>query len=163
MEVDFVSFAGLRSTARRHHHRPAPGAGRESGLFVPQAGPVEADGDQALAFVRSRHYVETIDGQQVEDPRADLGAHGAPARSSRGDRRSSATRATRSALAVPPAAWPRAAHRRQDVDVRRLPPGLGHEGQDARTSSWSQPTTNESGAVLILDEAAAAPVLDQVR
>ena len=31
------------------------------------------DGTQALAYVRSRHYTEVIDGKPVTDPTADLG------------------------------------------------------------------------------------------
>jgi anionic cell wall polymer biosynthesis LytR-Cps2A-Psr (LCP) family protein len=34
---------------------------------------VELDGPQALAYVRSRQYVEVIDGQNRPDPTADLG------------------------------------------------------------------------------------------
>jgi anionic cell wall polymer biosynthesis LytR-Cps2A-Psr (LCP) family protein len=40
---------------------------------VPQAGPAHLDGPQALAYVRSRHYTEVIDGRNREDPTADLG------------------------------------------------------------------------------------------
>jgi LCP family protein required for cell wall assembly len=74
MEVDFVSFAGLVDglggiTIDFEH----PAQDTASGLFVPEAGPVELDGDMALAYVRSRHYTELIDGQWVEDARADLG------------------------------------------------------------------------------------------
>ena len=36
-------------------------------------GAVELDGPQALAFVRSRHYVEVIDGEEVPDATGDLG------------------------------------------------------------------------------------------
>ena len=50
-----------------------PARDTESGLFVTETGPVELDGEQALAYVRSRHYEELIDGQWVEDPTADLG------------------------------------------------------------------------------------------
>ena len=40
---------------------------------MPEAGDVELDGDQALAYVRSRHFTETINGEQVEDATGDLG------------------------------------------------------------------------------------------
>ena len=76
MEVDFVSFAGLVDAPGRDHHRrsrtrrrtPRPRA-----CSCPRPAPVELDGDQALAYVRSRHYTETINGEMVEDPTADLG------------------------------------------------------------------------------------------
>ena len=44
-----------------------------TGFQVPSPGTHRLDGFNALAFVRSRHYVEVIDGQEVEDPTADLG------------------------------------------------------------------------------------------
>jgi LCP family protein required for cell wall assembly len=74
LEVDFVSFAKLVDalggiTIDFEH----PAFDRNSGLDVQQAGPVELDGPQALAFVRSRHYVEVIDGQEVPDATGDLG------------------------------------------------------------------------------------------
>jgi LCP family protein required for cell wall assembly len=74
LEVDFVSFAKLVDslggiTIGFMH----PAFDRSSGLDVRQAGTVELDGPQALGFVRSRHYVEIIDGQERPDPRGDLG------------------------------------------------------------------------------------------
>ncbi|HEV7758199.1 MAG TPA: LCP family protein [Acidimicrobiales bacterium] len=74
LEVDFASFAGLVDglggiTINFEH----PAHDNNSGLNVTTTGPVELDGEQALAYVRSRHYVETIDGEQVENPTADLG------------------------------------------------------------------------------------------
>jgi LCP family protein required for cell wall assembly len=74
IEVDFASFAGLVDglggiTVNFEH----PATDANSGLNVTQTGPVVLDGQQALAYVRSRHYVETINGEQVEDPTADLG------------------------------------------------------------------------------------------
>lgn len=74
LEVDFVSFAGLvDALGGITIDFPHPAFDRGSGLDVPTAGAVQLDGPQALAFVRSRHYVETIDGRQVADPTADLG------------------------------------------------------------------------------------------
>jgi LCP family protein required for cell wall assembly len=74
IEVDFASFAGLVDglggiTINFEH----PAHDNNSGLNVTTTGPVKLDGEQALAYVRSRHYVETIDGEQVENPTADLG------------------------------------------------------------------------------------------
>lgn len=74
MEVDFVTFAKLvDSLGGITIDFPHPAFDANSGLDVPQAGPNHLDGPQALAFVRSRHYVEVIDGQQQADPTADLG------------------------------------------------------------------------------------------
>ena len=59
LEVDFVSFASLvDSLGGVTIDFPNPAFDRSSGLDVQQAGAVELDGPQALAFVRSRHYVE---------------------------------------------------------------------------------------------------------
>jgi LCP family protein required for cell wall assembly len=74
MEVDFVSFAGLVDalggiTINFEH----PAFDTNSGLNITETGPVKLNGEQALSYVRSRHYTEIIDGEEVKDPRADLG------------------------------------------------------------------------------------------
>jgi len=74
MEVDFVSFAGLvDALGGVTINFPHPAIDTNSGLNITQAGPNKLNGAQALAFVRSRHYTEIINGRQVQDPRADLG------------------------------------------------------------------------------------------
>src|SRR3546814_3724749 len=74
LEVDFVSFASLvDSLGGITIEFPNPAYDRNSGLDVQQAGPVTLDGPQALAYVRSRHLVEVIDGQDRPDATADLG------------------------------------------------------------------------------------------
>lgn len=52
---------------------PYPAFDRRSGLDLPTAGTVTLDSTQALAFVRSRFYVEVRDGVEVADPTSDLG------------------------------------------------------------------------------------------
>ncbi len=74
MEVDFSSFQGLVEavggvTITVEH----PARDPNSGLVIEQAGEVRLSGEQALAYVRSRHYEELIDGTWQTDPRADLG------------------------------------------------------------------------------------------
>ena len=74
LEIDFVSFAKLVDslggiTIDFEH----PAFDRNSGLDVKTAGAVELDGPQALGYVRSRHYVEVIDGQERAEPTGDLG------------------------------------------------------------------------------------------
>jgi LCP family protein required for cell wall assembly len=74
IEVDFVSFAGLvDALGGITLDIPHPATDANSGLNITESGQVELDGEQALAYVRSRHYVEHIDGQQVPDPTGDLG------------------------------------------------------------------------------------------
>lgn len=74
MEVDFVSFAKLvDALGGVTIDFPHPAHDTNTGLDITQAGPNELDGPQALAYVRSRHYVEVIDGRDRVDPTADLG------------------------------------------------------------------------------------------
>jgi LCP family protein required for cell wall assembly len=74
LEVDFVSFAKLvDSLGGITIDFPHPAFDTMSGLDVRESGAVHLAGPQALAFVRSRHYVEVVDGQEQPDPTADLG------------------------------------------------------------------------------------------
>jgi LCP family protein required for cell wall assembly len=74
IEINFVSFAGLvDAIGGVTIDFPHPATDPKSGLDIQQTGPVELNGEQALAFVRSRTYTETIDGRQVVDGTADLG------------------------------------------------------------------------------------------
>lgn len=74
IEIDFTSFAGLvDALGGIEIDFPHPAFDHASGLHVPQTGLVRLDGDQALAYVRSRHYTEVIDGREVEDLSSDLG------------------------------------------------------------------------------------------
>ena len=75
MEVDFVTFAGLvDAVGGVNINFPYPAFDTNSGLDIKQTGSVKLNGDQALAYVRSRHYTEIKeDGKPHEDPTADLG------------------------------------------------------------------------------------------
>lgn len=76
IEVDFVTFSSLVDAlggiTLGPDVVPHPAFDDRSGLNI-GAGPVELDGQMALAFVRSRHYTEIIDGQERTDPTGDLG------------------------------------------------------------------------------------------
>jgi LCP family protein required for cell wall assembly len=64
IEIDFVSFGGLvDSFGGIDVNFAHPAFDLASGLDVKQAGLVHLDGTQALAYVRSRHYYEMIDGK----------------------------------------------------------------------------------------------------
>ena len=78
MEVDFVTFAGLvDAVGGVNIDFPYPAFDKQSGLDVKQTGSVKLNGQQALAYVRSRHYTEIKeDGKPHEDPTADLGRIG---------------------------------------------------------------------------------------
>lgn len=74
MEVGFASFAGVvDALGGVTIEFPHPASDDRSGLLVEQAGPVTLDGRQGLAYVRSRHYTEIVDGRPVTDPTGDLG------------------------------------------------------------------------------------------
>ena len=68
IEIDFVSFAGLVDSFGGIDIVFAnPAFDLASGLDVKQAGVVHLDGAQALAYVRSRHYYEMIDGKPTAE------------------------------------------------------------------------------------------------
>jgi LCP family protein required for cell wall assembly len=167
IEVDFVSFAGVvDGLGGITIDFPHPVTDPNSGLNVTEAGPQELNGEQALAYVRSRHYTESIDGQQVEDPRGDIG------------------RIERQQLFLS-TVFAKLSDTKNPLALARTFSGAS-EGLriddemglfDAMRLAWTLrggldpeplvlPTTNDrndSGAVLILQEEAAQPILDQVR
>ncbi len=74
MEIDFVNFSNLVDALGGITIDFAnPASDKNSGLNVQSAGAQELTGPQALAFVRSRYYVEQINGQPVADGTGDLG------------------------------------------------------------------------------------------
>lgn len=74
IEVTFESFVGLvDALGGVVIDFPHPAFDTHSGLYVDGSGPVRLDGRQALAYARSRHYTEKVDGREVVDPTADLG------------------------------------------------------------------------------------------
>ena len=74
LEVDFVSFSEMvDAIGGIDIDFPHAAFDRNSGLNIIAPGVHTLDGSQALAYVRSRHYVEIVDGKQVSDPTADLG------------------------------------------------------------------------------------------
>lgn len=73
VEVDFAAFQGLvEAVDGVPVHAPLTARDRETGLFL-HRGCTTLDPDQALAYVRSRHYEELLDGEWDEDPSGDLG------------------------------------------------------------------------------------------
>lgn len=74
LEVDFVAFRDLvDALGGITINFPHPATDHMSGLNVAETGDVRLDGTQALAYVRSRYYTETIDGRQVTEPTGDIG------------------------------------------------------------------------------------------
>jgi polyisoprenyl-teichoic acid--peptidoglycan teichoic acid transferase len=74
VQVDFASFRGLvEAIDGVPVPIPYPARDRETGLDIPEAGCHTLGPVEALAYVRSRHYQERIDGEWVEDLRSDIG------------------------------------------------------------------------------------------
>jgi LCP family protein required for cell wall assembly len=166
MEVDFVSFAGLvdgLGGVTVDFENPA--FDPKSGLNVTQSGPVELDGDQALAYVRSRTYTEVINGEQQVEPTGDLG---------RIERQQKFLRAvfaklsdTKNPIALASAFSGMSGGLRIDDDMSMLDAfrlGWALRGIDSKTLQLPVDLDrNESGSVLILREDEAQPILDEVR
>jgi LCP family protein required for cell wall assembly len=166
MEVDFVSFAGLVDglggvTIEFEH----PAFDQMSGLNVPEAGQVELNGDQALAYVRSREFTEVIDGENVKDGTADIG---------RIERQQKFLRAvfsklsdTKNPFSLASAFSGLSGGLRVDDDMSMFDAfRLGWALRGIDPESLVLPADmdrNESGSVLVLREEEAQPVLDQVR
>jgi LCP family protein required for cell wall assembly len=73
LEINFVGFGKLvDSVGGIEVEFPLPARDTHSGLDIPAAGVQRLDGDQALAYVRSRYYEELKGGKWVRDPLSDL-------------------------------------------------------------------------------------------
>jgi LCP family protein required for cell wall assembly len=74
LEVDFAGFRDIVNTLGTIPiYFPTPARDQKTGLDIRKAGCVQLNGDQALAFVRSRYYESFVDGQWRTDPTSDLG------------------------------------------------------------------------------------------
>jgi LCP family protein required for cell wall assembly len=74
VQVDFLGFRDLVSAIDGVPvYFPNPVRDDHTGLNVPNAGCITLDPVQALAFSRSRHYEEFVDGSWETDPTGDLG------------------------------------------------------------------------------------------
>jgi LCP family protein required for cell wall assembly len=79
-EIDFRGFKGIvNAIGGVNVYFPAPvrdfdtDLGRTlTGLDIADPGCIRLDGDQALAYVRSRHYQQLVDGEWQSDPAGDL-------------------------------------------------------------------------------------------
>jgi polyisoprenyl-teichoic acid--peptidoglycan teichoic acid transferase len=74
VQVDFAGFQDLvGAIGGVPVYFPDPARDRNSGLSVPEAGCVNLDGEQALAYVRARAFQTYVDGSWRTDPTGDLG------------------------------------------------------------------------------------------
>ncbi len=166
VEVDFVSFAGMvDAMGGITIDFPHPAKDANSGLNVIAAGPQLLDGTQALAYVRSRHYTEIIDGKEVSDPTADLGRQARQQLFIRTVLKEAG--GTRNPITLARLSGAAADGVRVDTEfgmgdawtlVRRLG-GTSPESVILPT----KPANKGGAAVLLLDEPAATPVLEQFK
>jgi LCP family protein required for cell wall assembly len=167
VEVDFASFGGIvDALGGVTINFPNPATDANSGLNVTQSGPVELDGEQALAYVRSRNYVEHINGEQVTDPTGDLG---------RILRQQQFLRAVLAKVSETKNPFALAGLAGSVADGIRIDDEMGMT--QAFRLLWTMrggleptplelpvtPDRNDSGAVLLLQEEEAQDELDQVR
>ncbi|MFT5202864.1 MAG: LCP family protein required for cell wall assembly [Candidatus Aldehydirespiratoraceae bacterium] len=167
LEVDFAGFLSLvDSLGGVTVNFPYPAHDPKSGLNIAEAGPQVLDAGQALAYVRSRSYTEIIDGVDQRDPTADLG------RVQRQQKFLAAVFAelgnTRNPFTLLGALDGVASNVRVDESLGLstvISLGLTIRGADPATATL--PTTRfftPGGAdVLLLDEPAASPLIDQFR
>lgn len=74
MQVDFNGFRGIvKAIGGVTIPFSSPARDRNSGLDVKKAGCIDLDANQALAYVRSRHYQYQENGRWKSDPTGDLG------------------------------------------------------------------------------------------
>jgi LCP family protein required for cell wall assembly len=74
MQVDFAGFQGLvDAVGGVEIFLPGPVRDRVTGLNITDTGCVLFHGDQALSYVRSRHFQYQENGDWQSDPRGDLG------------------------------------------------------------------------------------------
>jgi LCP family protein required for cell wall assembly len=74
LEVDFAGFRDIvNAIGGVKIFFPAPARDHNSGLNIPTAGCITLDGNAGLAYVRSRYYEFEKDGQWQSDPTSDLG------------------------------------------------------------------------------------------
>jgi LCP family protein required for cell wall assembly len=74
VQVDFNGFRGIvKAVNGVQIYSPARARDKVTGLDIPNPGCVTLNGDQALAYVRSRHYEYYENGKWRTDPTGDLG------------------------------------------------------------------------------------------
>jgi LCP family protein required for cell wall assembly len=170
LQVDFAGFRNIvDAIGSIPLWFPTPARDTLSGLYVDEAGCVKADGNLALAFVRSRYYQSLRDGRWVYDPTSDLGRIARQqyflrtvAREALGEARSAPWRAPKLFDTV-------LANLQRDPELgfgelRALAYAFHRRGaaMEALTVP-TRPQTIEGQAALLLDEPKAAPLLARLR
>jgi LCP family protein required for cell wall assembly len=170
LQVDFAGFRNIvNSLGSIPIYFPAPARDKMSGLSMPRAGCQQLNGDQALAYVRSRYYESLQSGKWVTDPLSDL---------SRIKRQQYFLRTLAKQMLHDAERRPWKALGLLDAMLANLQrdPELGFSGVRALAYAFhggaadletlTLPTTPQNidgQAALVLDEAKAAPILARLR
>lgn len=179
VQVDFRGFEALvDAIGGVTIHFPAPARDWDearqinpTGLDIAETGCVELDGPQALAFVRSRHYQQLIDGEWRSDPAGDLDRIKRQQEFLRQTLEQSTRRGLRNPARLNALIGVAVRNVRLDDELGfRDLTALGRQfrsGDATALETYALPTTpgrTEAGAdVLFLDRVAADPVLDVFR
>jgi LCP family protein required for cell wall assembly len=181
LQVDFASFKDIvDAVGGVPIHFDAPARDEETGLDVSFFGATypgcfELDGQQALAFVRSREYQENIDGEWEKDQSADLGRIGRQ----QDFMRRMAAEAVAKSLSNPLAANGIANEALAELQVdefltkrdifkliqafRRVDPNDPNSIETHTVPSDNDPSYGDLGDVQLLDEVLAEPIFVRLR
>ena len=178
-QIDFRGFKGLVNAidgVRIPFPAPVRDYDRElgrtlTGLDIPEPGCVTLDGDQALAYVRSRHYEQLVEGEWQPDPAGDLNRiqrqqdfirrtfHQALSKGLLDPRRVDRLLS----VAIDNVALDRSLGLRDLVDLAGQFRSLTPDSLQTYALPTTPGTTAGGAQVLFLDVAAATPVLDVFR
>lgn len=163
VEVDFQGFKRLvDAVGGVEVCVEAPVRDANTGLNLPQPGCQELDGVQALQYARSRHFEQLVDGKWREDATADLGRIGRQQDFLRAALAKALQRSASSPLVANELLDAAIENLRvdSDIDLVGLARSLQAMGTNLTTYTFPAEGRMISGAaVLVPDEAAAAPIL----
>ena len=171
LEVDFAGFREIvNAIGGVRIFFPAPARDHNSGLNIPTAGCITLNGDAGLAYVRSRYYEFEKNGKWQSDPTSDLG---------RIERQQYFIRSVASAAIHSVITNPFRANKVADKSVGALSRDKNLSSSDLRALVFAfrnpDPTAfpmstlpaaggfRDGQSVLLLDSAAAAPMLAHLR
>jgi polyisoprenyl-teichoic acid--peptidoglycan teichoic acid transferase len=171
LEVDFAGFRDIvNAIGSVPIYFPFPARDHNSGLNIPTAGCINLNGDNALAYVRSRYYEYKKNGEWISDPTSDLG---------RIERQQYFIRSLASAAIHSVMTHPFSVNKVADKSVAALTRDKKLSASDVRAlvfafrnpdpAAFPMMTLPATGAyrdnqsVLLLDSAQAAPMLARLR
>jgi LCP family protein required for cell wall assembly len=170
LQVDFLGFRNIvNAIGSIPIYFPTPARDKKSGLYINTAGCHQLNGDDALAYVRSRYYESLQNGKYSFDPTSDLGR----IKRQQYFLRTLATQVVQAAEHKP---W-KAMHLLDTMlanlqrdpkltfsSLRALAYAFHGGSSDLQTLTLpSHPENIDGQAALVLDDAQAAPILARLR